>query len=90
VGDLKIAKYLGTVSATEGVAFTLAPTTDDGILDNIMGAVTAPFMADGEFIDASGVMWAIIVWGIIICAATSLYTRSRVASGADPVLRFFF
>jgi hypothetical protein len=85
-----MAKYIGTEVVETPGTFTLAASTDDGILDSILGAFTAPMMDSGTFMDASGVFWTVIVWTCLGLVAGGYIGRKRAEAGSPAFAKFLF
>jgi hypothetical protein len=83
-----MAKHIGVVDVSGTVA--LAASTDDGILDNILGAFTAPIMDADEYMDAPGVFWTVIVWCCIGLVVGGYIGRKRAESGSPAMASFLF
>lgn len=78
-----MAKY---VKATDGTV----STQDNGLLDDIVGGIKAPFMKEGEYIDSKSALYGLLGYGVAITAGVSVLTRRRAASGAKPMAGVFF
>jgi uncharacterized membrane protein YfcA len=83
-----MAKYVGT--AVGDGTYTLAATADDGILDSILGAFTAPLLEAGSFMDASGVFWACFVWLALGLVIGGYIGRRRAEAVSPAIAKFLF
>jgi hypothetical protein len=69
--------------------FVVNPTVDT-LISKVTDAVTAPFMAATEVMDAPGVFVTSVVWGLGGSIAGGIVARKRSAAAKDPMLGFLY
>lgn len=71
------------VSTYDGTTYT--PATETGVMDNLLGGLKAPMLADTELLDSSSAFWASAIYGGIGLTVGGMFARKRAADGKEPI-----
>lgn len=75
------------IGKVAGAVYT--PPTDDGVFDNMLGGLKAPFLGDNEVLDSSSAFWCAAIYGFGGTVIGGMIGRSRANSGKLPMAGFF-
>lgn len=69
---------------------TYTSEVKDGIIEKTIAGVMAPFGGEDKAVTSDISLWGMVATNVANTIATSLYTRSQVAKGAEPALGVLF